>query len=260
MKPASSKIEFALTAITITAGSLPVLMITFGGYAFMISNGISMADMWFSPPDPAKVPEMSKMMHSFTSWYIMDVIIPALIVIALIWVYSVRRYPRLANRIGVGLAVGLIGTFIGGEPVRLLGVWMGWFPSDMPVMFGKWITGKMTDSPIVTFTGSVYHIVLNGSTFALLYALIAGRAHWGWGVAWILFFEMGMMALPPVPLMFGPFGIYGAWPGLFIASLLVHLVFGAIVGLLAQRYIRDKGTIFSLLQEAPPSTEHEPRK
>ncbi len=249
MKSTNSKVEFGLTVVTFIAGALPVLMLTFGGYVFMNSNGISMTDMWFTPPDPDKAPEIMKMMHSFISWYIMDVIVPALIVITLIWVYSTRHYPRLANRIGVGLAAGLIATIIGGEPVRLFGVWIGWFPSDMPVMFGKWITGGMTASPVVTLTGAIYHIVLNGSTFGLLYALIAGRVHWGWAIPWLLFFETGMMILPPVPLMLGPFGIHGAWPGLFIASLLVHLAFGVILGLLTQRWIRDKGTIFSLLRD-----------
>lgn len=249
MNAKSSIGEFTLTAIAFAAGSVPVLMITFGGFAFMYSMGLSITDIWLTPPDPAVRPLMMKMMHSFTSWYILDVIVPAVIIIALIWVYSTRHYSRLANRIGAGLAAGLIATIVAGEPVRLLGVWMGWFPSDMPVMFGKWITGGMTESPLVTITGSVYHVLLNGSTFGLMYTLLAGRVHWVWAIPWLLFFETGMMALPPVPLMYGPFGLYGAWPGLFIASLLVHLAFGVILGLLTQRWVRDKGTIFSLLRE-----------
>ena len=73
----------------------------------------------------------------------------------------------------------------------------------------------------------------------------------------MMFFETGMMLLPPVPLMFGPVGIYGAWPGLFIASLLVHIVSGVVLGLLAYRWVRDRGTIFSLLTETqwPAQTE-----
>jgi hypothetical protein len=92
MKATNSKVEFGLTVVTFIAGALPVLMLTFGGYVFMNSNGISMANMWFTPPDPAKAPEIMKMMHSFISWYIMDLIVPALIVINLIWVYSTRHF------------------------------------------------------------------------------------------------------------------------------------------------------------------------
>lgn len=117
-------------------------------------------------------------------------------------------------------------------------------------MFGKWITGRMQADPMVYLTGEVYHVLLNGSTFGMMFALLAGKVRWGWALAWMMFWETGMMLLPPVPLMFGPFGLYGAWPGLFIASLLVHIALGVVLGLLAQRWVRDRGTIFSLLTEA----------
>ena len=39
--------------------------------------------------------------------------------------------------------------------------------------------------------------------------LLAGKVRWPWGVAWGLFFELGMMTLPPVPMMAGPFGVFG---------------------------------------------------
>lgn len=63
-----------------------------------------------------------------------------------------------------------------------------------------------------------------------------------------LFFELGMMTLPPVPMMAGPFGIFGFWPRLFIASFMAHVVFGMILGVLAERWVRDRGTIVSLLK------------
>lgn len=241
--------EFILSVVAFIAAAVPVLMIVAGGFSFMASMGKSMADIMGTPPDPSMEPMIMKMMHAFASAYVMDAIVPAVIVIALIWVYAARHYPRLANRIAAGLAAGLIATIIGGEPVRLLGVAMGWFPSDMPVMFGKWITGRMETTPMVVTTGLVYHVLLNGSTFGMMYTLLAGKVHWGWGVAWLMFFETGMMLLPPVPLMYGPVGIYGAWPGLFIASLLVHVTVGVVLGLLAQRWVRDRGTIVGLLTE-----------
>jgi hypothetical protein len=72
--------------------------------------------------------------------------------------------------------------------------------------------------------------------------------------------ELGMMTLPPVPMMAGPFGIYGFWPGLFIASFIAHVAFGVILGVLAERWVRDQGTIFSLLTERPPSLEEPLRR
>ena len=91
-------------------------MIVAGGFAFMGSMGRSMAKVMQTSRDPSMEPAMMKMMHSFASMYMVDTIVPALIVIALIWIYAARHYLRLANRIGAGLAAGLIATIIGGEP------------------------------------------------------------------------------------------------------------------------------------------------
>lgn len=69
-----------------------------------------------------------------------------------------------------------------------------------------------------------------------------------------------MMTLPPVPTMAGPFGIHGFWPRLLIASLVAHVVYGVILGVLAQRWVRYQGTIFSLLRESAPPVERPMRR
>jgi hypothetical protein len=142
---------------------------------------------------------------------------------------------------------GLIAS-LGLDAVRLIGVALGAFPGDMPSMFGQMITGRMGMGAAVLLTGYPYHL-LNGATFGLMYALLAGQAHWAWGMAWGLFFELGMMTLPPVPMMAGPFGIHEFWPGLFLASVTAHLVFGVILGVLVQRWVHNRGTMFHLLTE-----------
>lgn len=248
--------EFVLTAIAFIAGAVPIFMLLLGGMAAMMQLGMSMMDVMRKPPDPAMREPMMQAIHAFMAWYVPFVLLPALILLGVIWAYAARHYPRLANRIGAGLAAGLIAAF-GLDVVRLIGVAMGAFPGDMPTMFGMMITGRMGMGAAVLLTGYLYHF-LNGTTFGLMYALLAGKAHWVWGVVWGLFFELGMMTLPPVPMMAGPFGIHGFWPGLFIVSLIAHLVFGVILGVLVQRWVRDRGTIFSLLTERTLREEHIP--
>ncbi|MEX0802526.1 MAG: hypothetical protein WD688_04315 [Candidatus Binatia bacterium] len=248
----SSRTEFVLTVVAFIAGAVPIFMLLLGGMAAMMSMGMTMMDTMSKPPDPAMQQPMMKAMHSFMTGYIPYVLVPAIIILGVIWGYASANYPRLSNRIDAGLAAGFIAS-LGLDVFRLIGVALGAFPGDMPTMFGKTITGQMEIGPGVLLAGYTYHLLLNGTTFGMMYTLLAGKAHWLWGLAWGLFFELGMMVLPPVPMMAGPFGIHGFWPSLFIASLIAHVVFGVILGLLAQRWVRDRGTMFSLLTERSPS-------
>jgi len=242
--------ELLLTVLAFVAGAVPIFMLLLGGMSAMMSMGMSMMDMMSHPPNPAMREPMMKAIHGFMAAYIPLVLSPALIVLGAIWWYATRNYPRLANRVGAGLAAGLIAS-LGLDIVRLTGVALGAFPGDMPTMFGQMITGRMDTGPGVLWAGYAYH-GLNGATFGLMYTLLAGKVRWVWGVAWGLFFELGMMTLPPVPMMAGPFGIYGFWPGLFVASFIAHVVFGVILGVLAERWVRDKGTIVALLKHDVP--------
>lgn len=247
--------EGALTVLALVAGATPIFMLLLGGMAAMMSMGMSMADVMSKPPDPKMHEPMMHAIHGFMRGYIPLVLGPALVILVLIWVRAARSYPRLANKIGVGLAAGFLATF-GLDAVRLTGVALGAFPGDMPTMFGQMITGRMDTSAAILVPGYVYHFV-NGATFGLMFTLLAGKVRWPWGIAWGLFFELGMMTLPPVPMMAGPFGMFGFWPRLFVASLLAHIVFGSILGLLAARWVHYRGSIFHVLREprgtpAPP--------
>lgn len=99
------------------------------------------------------------------------------------------------------------------------------------------ITGRMDTGASVLLDGYTYH-ALNG---------------------WGLFFELGMMTLPPVPMMAGPFGIFGFWPWLFIVSFIAHVVFGVILGVLAHRCVRDEGTILAMIRHDDVLLHHDLR-
>lgn len=127
----STLAELSLSVLAFAAAAVPVWMIVASGFAFTASMDKSWWDILQTPPVPSMKPAMMEMshqfMHSFASRYVTDAIVPALAIIGLIWVYAARHYPRLANRIGAGIAAGLIATIIGSEPVRLLGVALGGF-------------------------------------------------------------------------------------------------------------------------------------
>lgn len=141
------------------------------------------------------------------------------------------EYPRLANRIAVGV-VGGIALTAALEVVRSAGVHLGYLPEDEPTMFGAMITGAdhMATPTLASYTlGIVYHF-FNGISFALVYSIVFGRTRW-WGpllfsvfVVWV-----GMMVLPPMALEFGPFGLDtndSLLSGYFVTTLLAHLAMG----------------------------------
>lgn|SRR6266436_728938 len=51
---------------------------------------------------------MVQAIHNFMQGYIPYVLFPATVALLFVWTYASRNYPRLANRIGAGLAAGFI--------------------------------------------------------------------------------------------------------------------------------------------------------
>jgi len=193
-----------------------------------------------------KRPEIIMSMHDFARYYVPLVWIPSLVVLAAIAFYSRQHFPELANRIWVGLGAGAFATFIL-DFFRQLGVMHGWLAVDTPPMFGKMILGPQAASLAVLGVGFVYHF-LNGASFGVFYTLVWGKARWWWGMVWGVLIEVGMMVSPPMAPMFGPFGIKTGGPAFFLITLLAHLGYGAVLGVLAEHWVREKGTIFSLLK------------
>jgi hypothetical protein len=59
----------------------------------------------------------------------------------------------------------------------------------------------------------------------------------------LLLVETGMMTLPPMEPMVGPFGIDYAWPQLFLSTLVAHIAFGIILGIGVQYFLKKEDRI-----------------
>lgn len=241
-------VEFFLTLVALfTGGAVPIFMSLLGPMYAMQRHGVRMQQMVHSLPPPEMKMQMMQTIHQFMAAYIPYLLLPSLVVLLLIWRFSSGKYPRLANRISAGLGAGFLAA------VALDVIRVSSFPGDMPTMFGQMITGQMA-GPAVLLTGYLYH-ALNGLDFGLVYTLVAGKVRWYWALAWTTFIELGMMLSPPLMMTAGPFGIHGFWPRIFIVSLLAHIAMGIALGIFAERWVRDRGSIFTLisLEESIPT-------
>ncbi len=192
-----------------------------------------------------QMPEFLPVMHGFARTYAWMIWVPSLIVLALVWVYSHKNFPALANRIWAGLGAGAVAT-LALDTFRQLGVIHGWLPMDTVQLFGKMILGPQSPELAWTTVGLAYHF-LNGASFGAFYAIVWGKAHWMWAVAWALLVELGMMTLPPMAPTVGLFGSQTGGPALFLITLVAHLAYGAMLGLLVQYWVKAKGSVLSLL-------------
>jgi hypothetical protein len=209
------------------------------------------------------------------------VLLPAVVIEGVIIVYArAAGYSRLFNRLVTGLWVGAIAT-TGLDVVRQPGTFFGYLAHDEARMAGEMILaphgghesgeprageekhpGSEPMAPHGTppaehsqpkhggpghgavgpadFVGYAYHY-WNGASFAAVYALLFGKTAW-WGplLYSLLFVETGMMGFMRAAM--GPL----TW-GIFLVSLFAHVAFGLVVGVLLQHFVRDRGTILSLL-------------
>jgi hypothetical protein len=215
----------------IAGGAVPIQLVTLSfGYAQYV-RGIP------------KGPELLPTAHAFAEWYVPLVYLPALALLAGIALYSRRRWPDLTRRIVVGLAAGAIGT-LALDAARQAGVIHGWLPGDTPVMFGKLVAGPEASFALFYPVGLFVHY-LNGANFGLFYAFVWGkrgsyRSAALWGTVWLLIVELGMMTLPPMGPMTGLFGTEFSWPGLFLVTLVAHVLTGLTVGLLTELWLTDE--------------------
>lgn len=189
-------------------------------------------------------------------------LLPSLVLFLFVWVTAAKSgHSRLVNRLWVGLWIGAASSGIL-DAIRLTGFHLGWMPGNMPRMFGVLILDQMALGPSLgsDVLGYLYHYWV-GACFGLTYTLLAGRVRWWGGLVWGLIIEVGMMVTPPMVIAMdtGYFGVkFG--PGLFGTSLVAHVAFGIALGLLAERYVRDRGAFPALLAtwgrglEAPSSS------
>ncbi len=198
----------------------------------------------------ALTPGMSGM-PILTRW----ALIPSIFLLATVWVGAfLLGYKRLQNRIWVGFWVGA-STTAALDVLRLTSFSLGLLPGNLPRMFGVLILDTMAlgPTPFSDFVGSLYHYWVS-ACFGLAYALICGRTRWWGGLIWGLIIEVGMMTTPPMVIAMdtGYFGLklgQGIFNGVFIGSLIPHISYGIALGLLLERYLKHKGSIFTLIRQ-----------
>jgi hypothetical protein len=197
-------------------------------------------------------------------------IIPSVVAIFSVAIIFRKKFPRLSNRIFVGMASGAIATFAL-EAIRIPGYMiLKWMPMDSMISLpGLLITGQIHSLMEVKKTAmssglpmNLYHAPLepfiagalwhfwNGATFGIIYSVIIGRGRWWYGIIWASIIEMGMMFAPYLIIMKGPFGVnYMDGYNLFVVTIIAHLLFGTILGILVQRWKRDKHSIIETVEK-----------
>ncbi len=192
---------------------------------------------------------------------------PSVVAIVIIAIYSRLRMKRLSNRLIAGLWTGAVAT-LALEAIRIPGyvIWH-WLPGDdMIMMPGAFLnglapspmalmdmmhSGAMMSMPqsmmmVVMVSGVLYHF-WNGATMGAMYTLFMGKTKWYYGVVWGFIINIGMMLAPWLIMMMVPFGIkYMAGYNIFTVALAAHLAYGTVLGILAQKFVKDKGSITTL--------------
>ncbi|MFQ5782104.1 MAG: hypothetical protein ACE5GR_03495 [Nitrosopumilus sp.] len=194
-------------------------------------------------------------------------IIPSVIIIFAIGILSRSKFPRLTSRIFKGMAAGAIAS-IALEAIRIPAyMFAKWMPMDSMISLpGLLLTEKITalsqvkqtiiqsglpmnlyHAPFDAFiAGGLWHF-WNGATFGIIYALIIGKGRWWYGMIWAVIIEMVMMVAPYLIMMKGPFGIqYMDGYNIFVITMIAHVVFGAILGIIVQKWKKDSVSIIDL--------------
>ena len=187
-------------------------------------------------------PKMVRTAHEFAIPYIEFLYIPSIIIFIGILFYSKRNFPDLYRRLNVGIIAGIVLTIVL-DAVRQNGVINGWLPKDVPMEFGKMVTGSSSFNPIF-IVGLIVHF-LNGISFGITFTLLFGKLKSYWravfvGAIWLGVIEVGMMTGPPMAKMVGLFGVNWAFPQLFLLTLTAHVFSGIACGLMAQLLLKDE--------------------
>jgi hypothetical protein len=110
-------------------------------------------------------------------------------------------------------------------------------------------SGAMQPPAAVFVAGALWHF-WNGATMGLVYSLWIGKGRWWYGLIWGFIINIGMMLAPWLIMMMGPFGIkYMEGYNIFVMALAAHLAFGAVLGILIQKWKKGEQSIFSLNQK-----------
>ena len=130
-----------------------------------------------------------------------------------------------------GLWAGLVATFFY-DGVRLVieRTHLFGYSGFVPIlMFGSWITGAEQSSVAARIAGWGYHY-WNGISFGIMYALTFPARHWVFGVGYAILMELCMLGIFPMFLRVSNKVDFIA------VSMIGHLFYGAVLGILVQRF------------------------
>lgn len=170
--------------------------------------------------------------------------VPAVVLIALIALFTRRSQPFISRSIAWGALAGALAT-VGLEVVRFTGFHLGYMPGSMPKLMGVLLLNQFMTGPtaLSNMAGWAYHF-WNGASFGIAYVLLLGtRRRWA---AIPFAFAIGtiLMVSPVVRAMgIGYFGLQFS-VGFLIVVYLAHLVFGSILGWLARRFLHAQPSAF----------------
>lgn len=154
---------------------------------------------------------------------------------------SRSRLQPLTNKLCVGFGAGLAGT-LALSIVWGLGGITGFVSLLMPSFLGKLVMGYEAAYK-ATIVGYLYHYA-NGAAFGVVYALLFGKARWIVGLGYGALIWVLMTVTPPMLLVMG-MGVVGGLKAISVSdfaviSLFAHLVYGAVLGLLVERFVTEK--------------------
>ena len=188
-------------------------------------------------------------------------LIPAVVLLAGIAVWTWRRAPLVARSIVWGTLAGTVAT-LALEAVRLPGYRFGFMPGNLPRLMGVLLLDRFALGPSIAsdLAGWAYHFS-NGASFGILYILLLGTERRWPGALFGVFLGLGFMVSPVViSLGVGYFGLQFSL-GFPATVLLAHLAFGTALGYLATRLAGPApspvlSTARRLLASSPAPSRH----
>lgn len=180
--------------------------------------------------------------------YVFIPIIPMLLILTMMTIKSKTKDPDFFNKIISSIWIGFLGT-LALDIFRILSVKIGWLPMDVPLALGAKIVGmdpmKMDMEQGMMgpwLAGNIYHYLI-GISFTLVYILLVGKGSAKLGILFGVLIWLGMMVLPPMPMMVGFFGMKTGGAGLAFGTFVAHIAYGVVVGLLTKRFVKSKGLL-----------------
>lgn len=170
-------------------------------------------------------------------------LLPAAIILILLAAISWKSAPAIGKSIVWGGIAGAIAT-VGLEAVRLTGYKLGYMPGNMPRLMGVLLLNRFALGPSFAsdLAGWAYHF-WNGASFGIIYALIFGASRRWPGILYGILVGFGFLVSPVVlSLGVGYFGLQFSI-GFPITVLMAHVAFGALLGVLAHRFLSGQPSV-----------------